>query len=151
MYCAKESGAYENKLAFMKDAYKIYDIVDGQLVHLTTPEQLNAANVNAKYPLPYSENGVTSTLAIEDGSYLRLNTLTLGYSLPQNLLRKVGISKLRIYGTVYNVFTITGYSGLDPEVSANTSNNNATYPTVGLDWGTYPRARSFVVGLNLTF
>lgn len=82
MYCAKESGAYENKLAFMKDAYKIYDIVDGQLVHLTTPEQLNAANVNAKYPLPYSENGVTSTLAIEDGSYLRLNTLTLGYSLP---------------------------------------------------------------------
>lgn len=151
MYCAKESGAYENKLAFMKDAYKIYDIVDGQLVHLTTPEQLNAANVNAKYPLPYSENGVTSTLAIEDGSYLRLNILTLGYSLPQNLLRKVGISKLRIYGTVYNVFTITGYSGLDPEVSANTSNNNATYPTVGLDWGTYPRARSFVVGLNLTF
>lgn len=151
MYCAKESGAYENKLAFMKDPYKIYDIVDGQLVHLTTPEQLNAANVNAKYPLPYSENGVTSTLAIEDGSYLRLNTLTLGYSLPQNLLRKVGISKLRIYGTVYNVFTITGYSGLDPEVSANTSNNNATYPTVGLDWGTYPRARSFVVGLNLTF
>ena len=151
MYCAKESGAYENKLAFMKDAYKIYDIVDGQLVHLTTPEQLNAANVNAKYPLPYSENGVTSTLAIEDGSYLRLNTLTLGYSLPQNLLRNVGISKLRIYGTVYNVFTITGYSGLDPEVSANTSNNNATYPTVGLDWGTYPRARSFVVGLNLTF
>ncbi len=151
MYCAKESGAYENKLAFMKDAYKIYDIVDGQLVHLTTPEQLNAANVNAKYPLPYSENGVTSTLAIEDGSYLRLNTLTLGYSLPQNLLRKVGISKLRIYGTVYNVFTITGYSGLDPEVSANTSNKNATYPTVGLDWGTYPRARSFVVGLNLTF
>lgn len=151
MYCAKESGAYENKLAFMKDAYKIYDIVDGQLVHLTTPEQLNAANVNAKYPLPYSENGVTSTLAIEDGSYLRLNTLTLGYSLPQNLLRKVGISKLRIYGTVYNVFTITCYSGLDPEVSANTSNNNATYPTVGLDWGTYPRARSFVVGLNLTF
>ena len=151
MYCAKESGAYENKLAFMKDAYKIYDIVDGQLVHLTTPEQLNASNVNAKYPLPYSENGVTSTLAIEDGSYLRLNTLTLGYSLPQNLLRKVGISKLRIYGTVYNVFTITGYSGLDPEVSANTSNNNATYPTVGLDWGTYPRARSFVVGLNLTF
>lgn len=151
MYSAKENGAYENKLAFMKDAYKIYDIVDGQLVHLTTPEQLNAANVNAKYPLPYSENGVTSTIAIEDGSYLRLNTLTLGYSLPQNLLRKVGISKLRIYGTVYNVFTITGYSGLDPEVSANTENNNAKYPTVGLDWGTYPRARSFVVGLNLTF
>lgn len=151
MYCYKETGAYENKLAFMKGAYKIYDVVDGQLVHLTTPEQLDAANVNATLPLPYSENGVTSTLAIEDGSYLRLNTLTLGYSLPQSILRKIGITKFRIYGTVYNVFTITGYSGLDPEVSANTSNNNATYPTVGLDWGTYPRARSFVIGVNLTF
>lgn len=151
MYCGKENGAYENKLSFMKDCYKIYDIVDGQLVSLTTPEQLNVANVNATLPLPYSENGVTSTIAIEDGSYLRLNTLTLGYSLPQNLLRKAGISKLRIYGTIYNLFTITGYSGLDPEVSANNNVNDAKYPTVGLDWGTYPRARSFVVGVNLSF
>lgn len=135
----------------MKDCYKIYDIVDGQLVSLTTPEQLNAANVNATLPLLYSENGVTSTIAIEDGSYLRLNTLTLGYSLPLNLLRKAGISKLRIYGTIYNLFTITGYSGLDPEVSANNNVNDAKYPTVGLDWGTYPRARSFVVGVNLSF
>ena len=151
MYNAKENGAYENKLAFMKDSYKIYDVVDGQLVSLTTPEQLNAANVNAKVPLPYSENGFTSTYVIEDGSYLRLNTLTLGYSLPQSLLRKAGISKLRIYGSIYNVFTITGYSGLDPEVSADTAHNNAKYPTTGLDWGTYPRARSFVIGLNLSF
>lgn len=150
LYCAKEKGAYENKLAFVNGCYKIYDIVDGQLVHLTTPEQLNAANANATLPLPYSENGTTSTLAIEDGSYLRLNTLTLGYSLPDNLLRKIGISKLRIYGTVYNLFTITSYSGLDPEVSANTAHNHAKYPTTGLDWGTYPRARSFVIGLNLT-
>ena len=107
--------------------------------------QLNAANVNANLPLPYSENGVTSSIAIEDGSYLRLNTLTLGYSLPDKVLHKAGLSKLRIYGTIYNLFTLTGYSGLDPEVSANTSQNKAKYPTVGLDWGTYPRARSFVV------
>ena len=92
-----------------------------------------------------------SSIAIEDGSYLRLNTLTLGYSLPDKVLHKAGLSKLRIYGTIYNLFTLTGYSGLDPEVSANTSQNKAKYPTVGLDWGTYPRARSFVVGLNLAF
>ena len=60
-------------------------VVDGKLVRLTTPEQLNAANVNANLPLPYSENGVTSRIAIEDGSYLRLNTLTLGYSLPDKV------------------------------------------------------------------
>ena len=151
LYGAKEKGVYENKLGFMKDSYKIYDVVDGKLVRLTTPEQLNAANVNANLPLPYSENGVTSSIAIEDGSYLRLNTLTLGYSLPDKVLHKAGLSKLRIYGTIYNLFTLTGYSGLDPEVSANTSQNKAKYPTVGLDWGTYPRARSFVVGLNLAF
>lgn len=150
LYCSKEKGTYENKLAFVKGCYKIYDIVDGQLVRLTTPEELSAANANASLPLPYSENGITSTLAIEDGSFLRLNTLTLGYSLPESVLRKIGISKFRIYGTVYNLFTITSYSGLDPEVSTNTSHNHASYPTTGLDWGTYPRARSFVIGLNLT-
>ncbi len=151
MYCAKESGAYENKLSFVNGCYKIYDVENGQLVRLNTPEQLNAANANATLPLPYSENGTTSTLAIEDGSYLRLNTLTIGYSLPQELLRKAGISRLRVYGTVYNLFTITGYSGLDPEVSSDPAHNNSMYPTTGLDWGTYPRARSFVIGLNLSF
>lgn len=105
---------------------------------------------NAKYPLPYCENGVTSTLGIEDGSYLRLNTLTLGYSLPDKVLKKIGLDKLRIYCSVYNLFTIT-VIWFGPEVSANSSQNNARYPTTGLDWGSYPRARSFVVGLNLAF
>lgn len=71
--------------------------------------------------------------------------------MPDKVLKKIGLDKLRIYGSVYNLFTITGYSGLDPEVSANSSQNNARYPTTGLDWGSYPRARSFVVGLNLAF
>lgn len=150
-YGYKESGVYENKLAFRKDAYKIYDIVDGQLVNLTTPEQLDAVNANASYPLAVNENGVTSSFGIEDGSYLRLNTLTLGYTFPKPWMKKIGVSNLRIYGSVYNLFTITGYSGLDPEVSANTEQNHSKYPTTGLDWGTYPRARSFVVGVNLNF
>lgn len=151
LYGYKESGVYENKLDILKNSYKIYNIVDGQLVRLSTPEQLRAANTNASLPLAYNENGVTSSLGIEDGSYLRLNTLTLGYTFPKQLIKKVGISHLRIYGTVYNLLTITGYSGLDPEVNANTAQNKAVYPTTGLDWGSYPRARSFVVGLNLNF
>lgn len=149
LYGYKEGGVFENKLGIVKDCYKIYDVVDGQLIALTTPEQLNAANANAKLPLAYSENGYVSTLGIEDGSYLRLNTLTLGYTLPNNLIKKAGISNLRVYGSIYNVFTITGYSGLDPEVSTDTSKNS--YPKSGLDWGTYPRARSFVLGVNLSF
>ncbi len=147
----KEDAVYENQLACMKNSYKIYDVVDGEITHLTTPDELDAANTNANLPLAYQENGITSTLGIEDGSFLRLNTLTLGYSLPKSVIEKFRMSRLRVYGSIYNVFTITGYDGLDPEVSANTSQNSNDYPTSGLDWGAYPRARSFVVGLNVNF
>lgn len=151
LYGGKEIGAYENKLAIVKNSYKIYDIRDGQLVRITEPAELDALNANASLPLGYNETGIVSTLGIEDGSYLRLGTLTLGYTLPKTLVSKAGISNLRVYGSIYNVFTITGYSGLDPEVNSNANLNHAVYPTPGLDWGTYPRARSFVVGVNLSF
>jgi len=150
-YGYKDADVYSNQLAEMKNAYKLYDIQSGELVRLSTPDQLNNANKNAKLPVGYQENGITSTLGIEDGSFLRLNTLTLGYSLPKSLISKFKMNRFRVYGSVYNVFTITGYSGLDPEVSANTSQNKQSYPTTGLDWGAYPRARSFVVGLNVNF
>jgi TonB-linked SusC/RagA family outer membrane protein len=151
LYGPKEQGVYENKLAIMKNAYKIYDVVDGQLVRLTTPDQLNAANANATLPLAYNEMGLTSTLGIEDGSFLRLNTLTLGYTFPKSLISKVGINNLRIYGSIYNAFTITGYSGLDPEVNVNDTAGGSNYLTPGFDYGAYPRARSFVVGMNFNF
>jgi TonB-linked SusC/RagA family outer membrane protein len=151
LYGYKETGVYENKLAILNNAYKIYDIQDGQLVRLSTPEQLDAANKNATLPLAYNESGVTSSLGIESGSFLRLNTVTLGYSFSKELLHKIGLNSLRVYASVYNLLTITGYSGLDPEVNANTAQGHAVYPTTGLDWGSYPRARSFVFGLNLNF
>jgi TonB-linked SusC/RagA family outer membrane protein len=83
---------------------------------------------------------------LEDGSFLRLNTITLGYTLPRELLKRAGISQARLYTTVNNIHTFTSYSGYDPEV-ANTDN-----PTKkGLDDSAYPRAKSFVIGLNVTF
>ncbi|MFL5748274.1 MAG: SusC/RagA family TonB-linked outer membrane protein [Niastella sp.] len=151
LYGPKEAGVYENHLAILKDAYKIYDVQNGQLVKLTTPDQLNAANANAKLPLAYNEVGVTSSLGIEDGSFLRLNTLVLGYNLPKSIVSKAKISHLRIYGSIYNVFTLTSYSGLDPEVNVDPNHNNSQYPTTGLDFGAYPRPRSYVVGVNLSF
>jgi len=149
LYGAKEGGVYENKLAMMKNSYKIYDVVNGQIVRLTTPDQLDAANVNANLPLTNNEAGITSSFGIEDGSFLRLNTLTVGYTIPKSIMSKVKISNLRIYGSVYNVFTVTGYSGLDPEVSTNGA--GSSYPTPGEDYGTYPRPRSFILGLNINF
>jgi hypothetical protein len=124
--------------------------VNGQLVRLTTPDQLNAANANATLPFSYQEVVGVSSWAVEDGSFLRLNTLNLGYTLPKSIISKAHINNLRIYGSIYNVFTITNYTGLDPEVNTSPAHNRAVYPTTGLDYGTYPRARSFVVGLNLS-
>ena len=149
----KQGSVFENHLAILKDSFKIYDIQNGQLVRLNSPEELNALNANAIYPICYNEDGVVSSLAIEDGSYLRLNTMTLGYTLPSGnaFAKKIGISSLRVYGTIYNLFTLTKYSGLDPEVNADEFINSAVYPTPGLDWGTYPRARSFVLGVNVSF
>ena len=149
----KETGVFENHLAILKDSYKIYDIQNGQLVRLYSPSDLDAVNANAQYPLFYNENGVVSDLGIEDGSYLRLNTLTIGYTLPNTsrVAKALSLSSLRVYATAYNLFTITKYSGLDPEVSSSENMNSSTYPTPGIDWGSYPRARSFVLGVNLAF
>jgi TonB-linked SusC/RagA family outer membrane protein len=151
LFGPKEAGVYQNKLAIMANAYKIYNVVNGALVRLKTPEDFNAANANADLPLSVSETGVTSTLGIEKGSFLRLNTVTLGYTLPKSLLLKAHINSIRLYGSVYNLLTITRYSGLDPEVGTNDNANSSVYPTTGFDYGSYPRARSFVIGANLNF
>ena len=147
----KGGGLYGNKLAIVKDSYTYYQIQSGNLVHLVTPDQLNAANVNAAIPSTYLQQGYVSDIGIESGSYLRLNTVTLGYTLPKELLNKDKIGNIRVYGSIYNALTLTGYSGLDPDVNSNQNLNSSRYPTPGLDWGTYPRARQFVIGLNATF
>lgn len=147
----KAGGLYGNKLAVVKDSYKLYEIQNGTLIRLTTPEQLDATNKKASLPATYLKQGYVSDIGIEDGSFLRFNTLTLGYTLSKQALAKMKISNLRIYGTVYNLATLTGYSGLDPEVNAQNNSNNSRYPTPGFDWGTYPRSRQFVFGVNATF
>jgi TonB-linked SusC/RagA family outer membrane protein len=147
----KEDGLYRNRLNVLANSFKIYDIVDGQLEFVTDPAALAALNKDATIFMPYQENAVVSTLGIQDGSFLRLNTLTLGYTFPAALTKKVYISRLRFYGSIYNALTFTKYEGLDPEVNTNTSQGGAQYPTIGLDWGAYPRARSFTFGLNIEF
>jgi hypothetical protein len=148
---AKEDGLYKNRLNMLSSAYKMYDIQGGQLVKVTDPAELSTLNANATTFLPYNENPVVSSLGIQDGSYLRLNTVTIGVSVPTKWLNTIKISKIRGYITVYNAYIWTKYNGLDPEVNTNTHQGSARYPTPGLDFGSYPRARSYIFGLNIEF
>ncbi|GAA0878913.1 TonB-dependent receptor [Algoriphagus jejuensis] len=93
---------------------------------------------------------VISDWAVEDGSFIRLNVLTLGYSFPKDLISKIGLSQLRIYGTGNNLAIWTDYSGYDPEVSTSRSSSYASL-TPGVDYSSFPRSRSYTVGLNVTF
>lgn len=96
---------------------------------------------------PAMQKAVLSDWAIENGSFLRLSTLSVGYTLPKVLLNKVGIQNLRFYVTGYNLFCLTNYSGFDPEVSTR----NKTALTPGVDYSAYPKSRQYVIGANLTF
>ncbi len=119
--------------------------IDGNICN--DPAQLADMNQNTSMWSPYMKSMVFSDWAVEDGSFLRLNTLTLGYTLPTSLVNKVKIQNLRFYITGYNLFCWTNYSGFDPEVS--TRRNTALTP--GVDYSAYPKSRSFNVGLNLSF
>lgn len=88
--------------------------------------------------------------AMEDASFLRLQSVTVGYTLPQSLTRRAGIQRLRLYVTATNLFCITGYDGYDPEVSSYARNSKYSGLTPGIDYSSYPKSRAFTFGLNLT-
>jgi hypothetical protein len=86
-----------------------------------------------------SRNFESSSRYVENGNYLRLKNLQVGYTLPQELSKKVGISSCRIYVTMSNLLTLTPYTGYDPEVGG------------GVDWGNYPQSRTITLGTNINF
>jgi TonB-linked SusC/RagA family outer membrane protein len=138
---------YRNLSSEMADGQRWtnLDPATGQLV--TNPDALTALNANTTMWSPYMSRYVFSDWAVEDGSFLRLNTLTLGYTAPNSFISATGISKLRFYLTASNVFIITKYTGPDPEVSTRRN----TPLTPGVDYSAYPRSRQLVFGLNLNF
>lgn len=111
------------------------------------PAELTAMNANTTLWSPYMKTFVLSDWAVEDGSFLRLSTLTLGYTLPQNIADKLKMKKLRLYASGYNLWLWTNYSGFDPEVSTR----RKTSLTPGVDYSAYPKSKSFVFGLNVNF
>lgn len=137
---------YRNMITDMADGVRWTNLnEDGTLCN--DPAKLAEMNKNTTMWSPYMGKMVLTDWAIENASFLRLNTLSLGYTLPTSLTKKAGINSLRFYVTAYNVFTITDYSGVDPE--SDCIRNTSLTPCV--DYSGYPRSRSFVVGMNLNF
>ncbi|MGN0282846.1 MAG: SusC/RagA family TonB-linked outer membrane protein [Prevotella sp.] len=150
------SGTYPNMLKFMaqSNSYSYLNQETGLLY--TSLEDLAAANegANAKeYWSPYSIGSSTvvpTDWALEDASYLRLQSITLGYTFPTKLTKQIGIQRCRLYVTASNLFCITGYTGYDPEVSSYVRNSSYSGLTPGIDYSSYPKSRAFTFGLNVT-
>jgi TonB-dependent starch-binding outer membrane protein SusC len=92
-----------------------------------------------------------SSRFLEDGSYTRLKNLQIGYSIPKTVLERYGFEAIRIYISGTNLLTFTKYQGLDPEMTVSNNAQGQGDGSAGLDWGTYPAARSYNLGVNLTF
>jgi hypothetical protein len=92
-----------------------------------------------------------SSRFLEDGSYTRLKNIQIGYAFPRPALEKYGLAAARIYFSGTNLFTLTNYSGLDPEMTVSDNARRQGDGAMGMDWGTYPSARSYNIGVNLTF
>ncbi|WP_026309421.1 SusC/RagA family TonB-linked outer membrane protein [Niabella aurantiaca] len=140
---------YNNAFAYQADRWMSINAA-GQRV--TDPAELMALNKGKTIPV-YDGSGAGNGRArlydkmIEDGSFLRLNNISLGYSLPKQLIKRAKLSNARIYVTAYNLYVASKYTGYDPEVSVV----NRGGLTPGVDFGAYPRGKSFLAGINLAF
>jgi TonB-linked SusC/RagA family outer membrane protein len=151
---------YGNMLATMSSENRFtYIDVDGTYTGtpgavVTDLEDLRTMNAGKKIWSGNNSFGTATAVihswAVEDGSFVRLNTLTIGYSLPRNLTTKMHMSQLRLYVTGNNLALFTRYSGYDPEVSSTRSNSYAAL-TPGIDYSAYPRSRGYTFGVNVTF
>ena len=121
------------------------DWTTGEMI--SDPDQLKAVNKGKTMWAPFVGNAIFSDWAVEDASFLRLQSITLGYTLPESLTQKIYLRRVRVYVTGTNLFCLTKYSGYDPEVDTR----RATPLTPGVDYSAYPKSIGFVAGLNLTF
>ena len=135
-----------------KDYSAGVDRGDGQLVW-NWYDDITNVRIDKEGKLPRAsimdpnDNDRISDRYIEDGSYIRLKNITLGYTFPRRLVGKLGLETLRLQVNIQNLLTITGYDGYDPEIGASTASNHV----MGLDNGRYPSPTTYSFGVNVTF
>lgn len=130
-----------------------FNAINGQTMAGVTPmrdflNRWTPTNTNTNVPgfvQGGTEDKVFSTRFVENGSFIKMKSITIGYTLPELTCKSLGITNLRIYASIQNPFHITNYSGLDPEATMGS-------PLVqGVDWGAYPNSRNYLFGLNFAF
>jgi TonB-dependent starch-binding outer membrane protein SusC len=159
-------GSYGNQVInYVKYWTDFYDSFNGNKSNALLNNSWSAARPNAPIPQPntastFSTDGVPNSFFMENGSFLKCKSLILGYSLSPSILRKVGVDRCRVYLQATNLFQITNYSGIDPELqtsgqSPTNAGNNPGYAyssSFGIDYGNYPNnQKSYLVGLSFTF
>jgi TonB-linked SusC/RagA family outer membrane protein len=127
-----------------------YPSFSGAAISERVKESWTPQNTGATIPIfetasNFSTNTQASSFYVENGSYLRLQNVSLGYNLPKSILDKLKLNRVHLYASTNNLFTVTKYQGLDPQVGGNADTN------FGIDVGNYPLTKSFTVGLNLGF
>ncbi len=135
-------------LTEMMDVDKRWTNIDwatGELVN--DADRLNSMNAGKTMYAPFTQNAIFSDWAVEDGSFLRLQSATIGYTLPEKLTKKACINRLRLYVTGTNLLLLTKYSGYDPEVDTRRD----TPLTPGVDYSAYPKSIGVVFGVNIDF
>lgn len=144
--------SYGNMLNTVNYANR-YKYIDAAGALVTDLAELDKLNTGVTMWSPFTFGNATPVFhswAVEDGSFLRLNNISVGYSIPKKIISKVRMTKFRIYATVYNALLWTKYSGYDPEVSA-TRNSSYSQLTPGVDYSAYPKSRNYTLGVNVTF
>ena len=142
-----------NNVRYWRDFFSSFQSAKSYnaLYNSWTPTNMNATAPIQELGSYFSTNTVPNSYYIEDGSYLRAKNMQLGYSFGNAVLNKLDIKKMRVYLSAANLFTITKYTGLDPELpSTQTPGAPRTSTDFGVDEGTYPSSRTFLIGVNLS-
>jgi TonB-linked SusC/RagA family outer membrane protein len=138
-----------NNVNYWRDFYSSYQTAKSYtaLYDSWTPTHMNAKAPIQELNSYFSTNGVANSYFVENGSYLRAKNVQVGYNFSDKTLSKIGVKRMRVYVSAANLFTITSYSGVDPELPGTPG---ASATDFGIDEGTYPSSRTFLLGVNLS-
>ena len=140
-----------NKIFNMSKRFTdFYPLFAGSAISERVKDSWTPQNTGAKIPIfeandGFSTSATPSDFYVEDGSYLRFQNLSVGYNLPTAVAKKLKLGRVRVHGAVNNLFTITGYGGLDPQVAGAADTN------FGIDLGNFPMTRQVTFGINVGF